>query len=274
MEACQWGPEPSWPGFSPDVQMWLVWAASKQWARAWWRSRCLCPLRWHCLHTSMYSKRAQPCYSSHGIPDTTLLMLLQTEESCGMVASSGQVFETKPRCWRERPTEGSRVACSRVSYYTACTATGIPKRVLRSCTWQWYSTEQQNLQVAANDGIIVVGGRLKYAALTHRSKHPIILPHNHKLSRMIVQDYHGATHLGTEWTLSQVRGKFWIIKARNLIKSVKKKCVICRKLYGQPGCQKMADLPPERVVYWVKDLSHMWDWTSLDLFTWNQDAQR
>ena len=98
------------------------------------------------------------------------------------------------------------------------------------------------------DGIIVVGGRLKYAALTHRSKHPIILPHNHKVSRMIVQDYHGATHLGTEWTLSQVRGKFWITKARNIIKSVKRKCVTCRKLYGQPGCQKMADLPSERVV--------------------------
>ena len=63
---------------------------------------------------------------------------------------------------------------------------------------------------------------------------------------MIVEEYHGATHLGTEWTLSQVRNTFWIMNARRLIKEVKHKCVTCKRLYGSPTMQKMADYPSER----------------------------
>jgi hypothetical protein len=63
---------------------------------------------------------------------------------------------------------------------------------------------------------------------------------------MIVEEAHNATHLGTEWTLCRIRNKFWIIKARNLIKNVKRCCVTCKRLYGRPQNQKMADLPTER----------------------------
>jgi hypothetical protein len=51
-----------------------------------------------------------------------------------------------------------------------------------------------------NDGLLVVGGRLKHAHVAATAKHPVILPADHKVFRMIVEDYHYATHLGTEWT--------------------------------------------------------------------------
>ena len=54
--------------------------------------------------------------------------------------------------------------------------------------------------------------------------------------------------MGTEWTLSLLREKFWVTRARYVINSVKRNCVVCRKLYGSPCGQKMADLPPERLI--------------------------
>ena len=63
---------------------------------------------------------------------------------------------------------------------------------------------------------------------------------------MLVLDKHNRCHVGTEWLLSQLRMKYWIIKARSVIKQVKRKCVTCRRLYAPPASQKMADLPPDR----------------------------
>ena len=39
-----------------------------------------------------------------------------------------------------------------------------------------------------NEDLLVVGGRLKYAAIINEMKHPMILPHSHKLSQMIIQE--------------------------------------------------------------------------------------
>ena len=97
------------------------------------------------------------------------------------------------------------------------------------------------------NGILCVGGRLQYSDLDGRTKHPYIIPHQHKLSVLIAREFHEVAHLGPEWTLSRIRGKFWITKGRIVVKSVCKNCVTCRKLYAPPGVQKMANLPPERL---------------------------
>ena len=52
--------------------------------------------------------------------------------------------------------------------------------------------------------------------------------------------------MGTEYVLANLRPKFYIVKARKLIKSVKAKCVVCKKLFGKTMSQKMANLPPQR----------------------------
>ncbi|XP_076063297.1 uncharacterized protein LOC143038164 [Oratosquilla oratoria] len=97
------------------------------------------------------------------------------------------------------------------------------------------------------DGLLVVGGRLKHAILNEQAINPVILPLNHRLSTLIVQDCHNSSRVGVEWTLSQVRKKFWIIRGRKLVKRVKMDCMVCKRLYGAPMNQRMSDLPPERV---------------------------
>ncbi|XP_013381171.1 uncharacterized protein LOC106152206 [Lingula anatina] len=94
------------------------------------------------------------------------------------------------------------------------------------------------------DGVLVVGGRLVHSFM--ECKQPPILPKDHVVSDLIVREFHGDAHLGTEWTLSNIRRKFWIVGCRSIVKKVGKRCVVCKRLYSSPMIQKMADLPDVR----------------------------
>ena len=100
--------------------------------------------------------------------------------------------------------------------------------------------------VIDQNGILVVGGRLKNSNLSHRQKHPIILPYKNKLSKLIILEVHCQTHLGVEWVLGEIRLRYWIIKARNLVKAIKHACVTCKKLYANTQSQKLGDLLAEQ----------------------------
>lgn len=102
------------------------------------------------------------------------------------------------------------------------------------------------LDPALQDGILVVGGRLKHSNLGDMARHPMILPKEHRISRLVLQEHHRETHLGTEWVLSLVRRRFWIPKARMTLRGIRRSCVVCQRLYGKTAVQKMADLPPDR----------------------------
>ena len=99
-----------------------------------------------------------------------------------------------------------------------------------------------------DNGLLVVGGRLRHACVPDQTKCPAILPKHHRVSKLICQEYHDVCHVGTEWVLGQIRRKFWIVKARSVLKKIRRDCVLCKKLYSKPCVQQMADLPPERVV--------------------------
>ena len=104
-----------------------------------------------------------------------------------------------------------------------------------------------SLDPVLQDGMLVVGGRLKRNVdMSCLSRHPVILPADHGISRMIMQEAHASAHLGVEWTLSLLRRKYWIPHARQVLKGIRRKCVICQKLFDRPLTQKMADLPPQR----------------------------
>ena len=96
------------------------------------------------------------------------------------------------------------------------------------------------------DGMMVVGGRLKHSLIPQRSKFPVILPRDHKVSFLIAQEEHNYAHLGVEWVLSRIRSRFWIIRARSLVKNIKHACITCKRLYAPAMSQKMSDLPDDR----------------------------
>lgn len=98
--------------------------------------------------------------------------------------------------------------------------------------------------------LILAGGRLRNSSLNFHLKHPVLLPKKHPVTDMIVHWCHRkVAHGGRGYTLNCLRSfGFWVVSGNSVCRSVIHKCVICRRLRGKLGHQKMADLPKERLI--------------------------
>lgn len=100
-----------------------------------------------------------------------------------------------------------------------------------------------------DDGLLRVGGRLRRANLPEHTKHPILIHHKSPVTHMIIRGIHGQLgHAGRNHVLSKLREKYWITKANATVRRVLRQCVVCRRLRGPVGEQKMADLPADRMI--------------------------
>ena len=99
------------------------------------------------------------------------------------------------------------------------------------------------------DHIIRCGGRIHNAPISQSAKFPIQLPVNHPFTTLIIHSTHAAQlHSGVNSTLTALRDRFWIPRARQIIKKLLRKCVICRKQVCQPyAIPDPAPLPKWRV---------------------------
>lgn len=93
-----------------------------------------------------------------------------------------------------------------------------------------------------SEGLLHVGGRLKQSSLCQKVKHPIILPNNSHITKLIVSHYHAKIcHQGRGQTQMELRSNgFWIIGASKLVAKLIHSCVLCRKLRRPTESQQMA----------------------------------
>jgi len=114
-----------------------------------------------------------------------------------------------------------------------------------------------------NDGMLRVGGRMRKALFDNDIKHPVLLPKECAISRMIVQYHHSKVkHSGRTTTINSIRQHgIWIINVNYLVRSVINRCTTCRILRGKMGEQKMADLPESRF-----STEGPFTYTGLDMF--------
>jgi len=135
--------------------------------------------------------------------------------------------------------------------------------VLTFVQGQYYGAELQNLSKTkfvgrlsslkdlspflSEDGLIKVGGRLENSGLSENQKHPCVIPYQHHVASLLARHFHEIAHLGCEWVVSQMRQKYWITRARSVVKKVRYSCMKCRKLFNAPCVQQMANLPAERL---------------------------
>ena len=98
------------------------------------------------------------------------------------------------------------------------------------------------------EGILRCDGRLRYAdCLPWESRHPIILPRNHRITKLIIKDSHEKNeHGGTNQVLAQLSSRYWIVSAREAIREWEKECMMCRRRKATPAKQVMAPLPELR----------------------------
>ena len=93
-----------------------------------------------------------------------------------------------------------------------------------------------------------VGGRIHKSLLPEEEKHPIILPSNHPVIKLLIEDVHRCElHAGVEHTLSVLRQRFWLIKGRSTVRQTLRNCLICRHYQTKPFGQQMAPLSEDRI---------------------------
>ncbi|GFY36200.1 integrase_H2C2 domain-containing protein [Trichonephila clavipes] len=98
-----------------------------------------------------------------------------------------------------------------------------------------------------SDELIRVGGRLQKSKFSYLQKHPIILPAKHYFVNLMVRDSRKVFHGGVSETLLEIRERFWLIKGRQTVKNILKKCLICKRFSSTSGVQVTAPLPALRV---------------------------
>ncbi|KMQ90572.1 bel12-ag transposon polyprotein [Lasius niger] len=98
------------------------------------------------------------------------------------------------------------------------------------------------------ENILRVGGRLKHSLLDVDQRHPIILPSDSHLTYLVIDAGHRRTlHGGTQSTLASIRQRFWIPRARQLVRRHIHRCLPCVRWRAAAPQPMMGDLPKERV---------------------------
>ena len=79
-----------------------------------------------------------------------------------------------------------------------------------------------------DDSMLRVDGRLENAELPVVTKHPLILPSKHPLTRLIVlHEHEKAKHAGPSYTLMKTRQRYWIIYGISSVKGILSECSKC-----------------------------------------------
>ena len=98
------------------------------------------------------------------------------------------------------------------------------------------------------DGLLRVDGRLSLASKRFDNQQQIILPKNDHVSNLLVEHYHQMSgHSGSEYVLSLLRERFWVVKASSAVRRVLSRYTRCRRHQGPLCEQKMADLTVDRL---------------------------
>ena len=99
---------------------------------------------------------------------------------------------------------------------------------------------------ALKDSLIRLTGRLNHGNIPFETKHPLLLAAKHPLVIIFLEEAHiNNYHEGTEYVRS-VMQQYWMVGIRNALRSIKSKCVVCRKQITTGLYPCMASLPSER----------------------------
>ena len=91
-------------------------------------------------------------------------------------------------------------------------------------------------------GVIRVGGRADAAVVSYETRHPVLLPNDHRVSLFIMPHANQYGHNGVATTKVKSRLRYWILRVTNWRKQVKKQCVFCKEMAEECETQVMSEL--------------------------------
>ncbi|XP_055585033.1 uncharacterized protein LOC129737892 [Uranotaenia lowii] len=103
-------------------------------------------------------------------------------------------------------------------------------------------------------GVIRMNSRIGAAPITQfEAKYPIILPQQHRITKLIIDSYHRRyLHGNHETIVNEMRQKFYISGLRAQVRKVSAECQTCIIEKAKPRPPMMAPLPPARLTPFVK----------------------
>ncbi|CAK1597854.1 unnamed protein product [Parnassius mnemosyne] len=97
-------------------------------------------------------------------------------------------------------------------------------------------------------GIIRVGGRLEMSQLSYDCKHPILVPKDSFLAKLLLSEAHLKTmHGGPQAMIAYLRSRYWVVGIKTLVRAYFRKCVTCIRYTNKARSQLMGQLPSARV---------------------------
>ena len=98
-----------------------------------------------------------------------------------------------------------------------------------------YEKLQSSLKLFKDEnGITRLKGRFGSSSLDYDIRHPILIAGDRHFTELLVRDCHNdVMHAGVEATVSRLRRRFWIVKGRQCVKSILRRCVICKRYQGR-----------------------------------------
>ena len=97
--------------------------------------------------------------------------------------------------------------------------------------------------------LVRIGGRIKQASISQDTKHPVVLPGQGHISKILARHYHEkALHQGKGVAFNEIRSSgYWIVGGGTMVSRLIHECVTRRELRAKIQQQKMADLPADRL---------------------------
>ena len=112
------------------------------------------------------------------------------------------------------------------------------------------------------DGLIVVGDRIKeHVYFSYNHEEVPLLTYYNAFTKLYARTIHDEGHNGVDTTMSKIRSKYWVVRLRRLVTSIRHNCVRCKRYEGRTVDQQMAPLPAQRL-----KPSPPWSFVGTDLF--------
>jgi len=109
-------------------------------------------------------------------------------------------------------------------------------------------------------GLIRACGRVTASySLRYNERHPIILPYEYALSRLLVKFTHlNSLHGGNQLVVRLTRSRLWVSRTKNLVKVVANSCKVCVIHKRRLQVQMMGSFPKERGFFPVRSRTQVW----------------
>lgn len=84
-------------------------------------------------------------------------------------------------------------------------------------------------------GLLRCKGRIDNSPIDDSAKYPALLPKKHRFNDLIIMDIlKRRLHFGCSQTLAEICQSFWIPTIRHSGNRMLWKCILCKKIVGQP----------------------------------------